>query len=204
MQYTYHIVSSEEEKKQARDIVLEEYTRSGYLTESVSQSGVEKILPSDEAVASSHGIVLAISHEGFVVGTVSVILDSSEGLPMDSLYRNEIDELRQSGVRLAEIVQLAIDRKFKSGTPGIQGRLALLLPLFRGILDIGAEKNIDGFCITVNPKHDHFYKELGFVSIGIERYYEALGGAPTLPKVLYWKEVIKRKTGISELLFNEV
>jgi hypothetical protein len=207
MQYSCREVDSQEEKALARSIVLAEYVRSGYIDQSAVATGARDILPSDQAVASASGVTLVIPHEKKIIGTVSIILDSPSGFPMDSLYKEELDCLREEGKCLAEVVQLATDRTFESGLLGIGGGLALLFALFRGVLRFGEERGIDGFCITVNPKHNRFYEELGFVSIGPERSYAALGGAVTVPKVLYWKEVLqssRRKRGLFRLLLDAV
>lgn len=207
MEYSCREADGIEEKRQARTIVLAEYARSGYIFSEDARTDVPGVLPSDVAVASSSGVTLVIPAEGRIVGTVSVVLDSPDGFPMDSLYHTELEALRQSGHRLAEVVQLATDQEFVAGLPGIGGGISLLLPLFQGVLRIGKERGVDGFCITVNPKHDRFYTEIGFVPIGPERQYEALGGAPTLPKVFYWQSALEHPEGqspLSRLLLDAV
>ena len=207
MQYVCRQASSREEKKQAREIVLAEYVRSGYITEEAFHSGNADILPSDQALHSDQGMTLVIPFEERIIGTVSVVLDSPGGFPMDSLYHTELEKLRHSGCRLAEVVQLATDKTFISELSSVGAELSLLLSLFQGLIRIGKEKDIDGLCITVNPKHDRFYTEIGFVAIGPERQYAALEGAPALPKVLYWKKSLqnaKDKGGILHLLSGEL
>lgn len=192
MEYQCRRATSQEELELARNIVLAEYIRSGYITEASVRSGEPNILPSDTSVGSPQSITLIVPHAGKVVGTVSVILDSPTGFPMDSLYHAELDQLRQEGKRLAEIVQLATDQDFVADLSRIGGKLSLLISLFRGVLRVGKEHTLDGFCITVNPKHDQFYTEMGFSSLGEEKQYGALGGAPTLAKILYWQDQMQR------------
>lgn len=206
-EYSCREANGATERNQARAIVLAEYARSGYIRKEDAQMDLRGVLPSDAAVNSSASTTLVISSDGRIVGTVSIVFDSPEGFPMDSLYHEELEALRQSGHRLAEVVQLATDQDFVASLPGIGGGLSLILPLFRGVLQLGKERGIDGFCITVNPKHDRFYAEIGFVSLGPERCYEALGGAPTLPKVLYWQSILEhpdRQGSLSRLLRDAV
>lgn len=207
MEYLCREACGEEEKRKARGIVLAEYARSGYISSEDASVGEMGVLPSDSAIASSASVTLVISSQEKIIGTVSVVFDSPAGFPMDSLYHDELETLRASGYRLAEVVQLATDHEFVAGLPGIGGGLSLILPLFRGVLRLGKDREVDGFCITVNPKHDRFYAEIGFVSIGPERQYEALGGAQTLPKVLYWKSILEhpeQQGPLSHLLLDAV
>ena len=191
MEYLCREVNGTAERVAARSIVLAEYARSGYISQEDAQAGLAGVLPSDAALNSPDSTTLVIPSGERIVGTVSVVFDSPAGFPMDSLYHEELEVLRKDGYQLAEVVQLATDQDFVAGLPGIGGGLALILPLFQGVLKLGKERGVDGFCITVNPKHDRFYAEIGFVPLGPERRYEALGGAPTLPKILYWQSVLE-------------
>lgn len=190
MEYLCREAESEEERISAHSLVLKEYARSGYISEEVASSGVFGVLPSDILLQSSSGTTLVVFHDSNIIGTVSLVFDSPKGFPMDCLYHEELERLRQDGRCLAEVVQLATDQKYIDTLQGVGGNLSLLLTLFRGVLRLGEEHGVDGFCITVNPKHDLFYTELGFGSIGEEKLYEALGGAPTLPKVLFYREIL--------------
>lgn len=207
MEYLCREANGIAERAAARAIVLAEYARSGYISKEDAQAGRRGVLPSDAAVSLPTNTTLVISSGERVIGTVSVVFDSPAGFPMDSLYHEELEALRASGHRLAEVVQLATDQEFVAGLPGIGGGLSLILPLFRGVLRLGKEREVDGFCITVNPKHDRFYAEIGFVPLGPERRYEALGGAPTLPKILYWQSILEhpeQRGPLSRLLRDAV
>lgn len=207
MEYLCREANGVAERTEARAIVLAEYARSGYISLDDVQAGTAGVLPSDAAVDSPSSTTLVIASGECIVGTVSVVFDSPVGFPMDSLYHEELEALRKDGHRLAEVVQLATDQDFVAGLPGIGGGLALILPLFQGVLRLGKERGVDGFCITVNPKHDRFYAEIGFVPLGPERQYEALGGAPTLPKILYWQSILEhsdQQGPLSRLLSDAV
>lgn len=208
MEHISREADSKEEKRKARALVLMEYVRSGYIA--AADGGADAplgILPSDQAVASSSSVTLVVPNGEDIVGTVSLVFDSPDGFPMDSLYHEELEAIRREGYCLAEVVQLATDQDYANTLPGIGGNLSLLLGLFRGVLRLGEERGVEGFCITVNPKHDSFYAELGFVPIAEARPYKALGGAMALPKILYWQEVLQhmdRRNSLFSLLRDTI
>jgi hypothetical protein len=101
--------------------------------------------------------------EGQVVGTVSVGMDSSEGLFADGLYRDEIDRLRSEGYQVCEFTRLAVDRSTASKRvlAGLFHTAYLFACKIRGCTHA---------VIEVNPRHVLFYgKELKFDVLGPER-----------------------------------
>jgi hypothetical protein len=101
--------------------------------------------------------------EGQVVGTVSVGMDSSQGLFADGLYRDEIDRLRSEGYRVCEFTRLAVDRSTASKRvlAGLFHTAYLFACKIRGCTHA---------VIEVNPRHVLFYgKELKFDVLGPER-----------------------------------
>ncbi len=101
--------------------------------------------------------------EGQLVGTVSIRLDSEAGLSADTLYRDEIDDLRKAGCKVCEFTRLAVDVK------------AVSKPVLAGLFHTAYlyASEVRGFSfavIEVNPRHVAFYaKALGFEPIGPER-----------------------------------
>jgi hypothetical protein len=101
--------------------------------------------------------------EGKLVGTVSIRLDSEAGLSADSLYKGEIDDLRNAGCKICEFTRLAVDVKAVS-KPVLAG-------LFHTAYLYASEVRGYNFAvIEVNPRHVPFYaKALSFEPIGPER-----------------------------------
>lgn len=101
--------------------------------------------------------------EGALVGTVSIRLDSEAGLSADTLYKDEIDDLRKAGCKVCEFTRLAVDVK------------AVSKPVLAGLFHTAYlyASEVRGFnfaVIEVNPRHVAFYaKALGFEPIGPER-----------------------------------
>jgi len=101
--------------------------------------------------------------EGQVVGTVSVGMDSSEGLFADGLYREEVDGMRAGGARICEFTRLAVDRSAASRR--------ILAGLFHTAYLFACKiHGCTHAVIEVNPRHVLFYgKELRFEVLGPER-----------------------------------
>lgn len=119
--------------------------------------------------------LLAVDGEGRDVATVSLVCDSEQGLPCDSIYRNELTPFRAEGRRLVEVTRLAMDGK----CPGAK---FLLLRLFSFIYIFARRVSDYGdFIIEVNPRHVGYYSRLlDFEQIGEERPCPRVQGAPAV------------------------
>ena len=98
-----------------------------------------------------------------LVGTLTLGLDSEEGLSADELYFDEINEFRREGRKLCELTKLAVDPQYSSKE--------ILASLFHLAYIYGHKihKATDLF-IEVNPRHAGFYRRmLGLAQIGEER-----------------------------------
>jgi hypothetical protein len=135
--------------KDAGALIERRYASRGYQTKTQS--------------ADPHLFTFVGYDEGKVVGTVSIRLDSEQGLGADSLYKAEIDELRTEGCTICEFTRLAIDER------------AISKPVLAGLfhtayLYAAHVRGIEFAVIEVNPRHVVFYrKALGFEPIGPER-----------------------------------
>jgi len=119
-------------------------------------------------------VTLVATHENHVVATLSVVLDTEVcGLPMESVYREEIDGLRREGRHVAEATCLA-DRDL-----GIHE----FVRVFKTLIKVGIQYHVrqggDSWVIAVNPRHRSFYQRvLGFVPLGPRRAYPSVQGHP--------------------------
>ncbi len=118
-------------------------------------------------------ITLTASDHDNVIGTISVGFDSSLGLLCDELYLEEINLLREHGLRVCEFTKLAIDSVVRSKR--------VLASLFH-VAYIYAHriKGFDRLLIEVNPRHVKYYERmLGFVVSGPKRMNRRVG-APAM------------------------
>ena len=111
------------------------------------------------------------------IGALTVVFDSPVGLPADRLYRPELDALRASGRRVAEVTSLAV-----ADEAGTGGGTEVLVKLFNHAYFVARGiRGATDFVITVNPRHVRFYERLMlFSQAGPEREYDKVGGAPAV------------------------
>ena len=151
-----------EELEQAFNIVYETYRESSY------------IKSSEDKMYFSHFCLLPTSNVFIfkeyltVVSTLTGIGDTEEfGLPMDSLYKEELDVLRKQGHRLVEMSMLA--------TPKERRMENLVVYLIKVAINYAEMTGFDHLCAMVNPKHVRFYKDvLLFDEYGEEKWYDAV------------------------------
>lgn len=134
----------------AGTLVERGYTRRGYRT-------------SGPTAGDPNLYTFVAYDEGKISGTVSIRIDSERGLAADTLYREEIDDLRKSGCKICEFTKLALDIKVVS-KPVLAG-------LFHTAYLFAARLRDCSFAvIEVNPRHVAFYRHaLRFEPIGPER-----------------------------------
>jgi len=115
-----------------------------------------------------------------MIGTLTLTVDSPEGLAVDRTFKEEIDLFRRApGARLCELTKFA----FNTSTPA-RPRLAAL---FHIIFIYGSmHYDCTDLFIEVNPRHCRFYEVmLGFKPVGAPRTNESVNA----PSHLMWLNV---------------
>ena len=129
-------------RTQASNLVNQMYSRRGYSSGFTVEDRPEQItlVASDRATNATFG-------------TISVALDSEEGLLADKVYSEEIERLRMEGRQLCEMVKFAIDNNVRSK------RLLSALVHVAFIYAYHLQKCSD-LLIEVTPQHAMFYRDL--------------------------------------------
>ncbi len=154
------IATAADELHAAADLVRKRYAWRGY--ENVCAAPACACAQPD----CDHRVTLVAQHGDDVVGTLTVGLDSADGLLVDKTYRGEVDELRAQGRRVCELTRFAVDAEADSK--------AVLTSLF-GLAYIitRALHNATDVLVEVNPRHVAFYRRiLGFCVASAERVCE--------------------------------
>jgi hypothetical protein len=118
--------------------------------------------------------VLIAKSAGRVVATFTLVPDNTLlGLPLEQLYRTEVQELRHRGRRLVETGSLA-DRDLTTRE---------FIHVFQGLMQLGwqyvVSRGADTTVIAVNPRHSQYYTRLhGFLPLGPRRAYDKVNGHP--------------------------
>lgn len=148
--FKIRLARSHETNRAASLLVRQRYAKRGY------RASATRVNPNVWTFAAYD--------EGRLAGTISLRLDSAEGVAADTLYRGEIDAIRRARHRICEFTRLAVTETRRS-QPVLAG-------LFHTVyLFAWRVRNFDYVVIEVNPRHVGFYRRsLGFDVIGSERH----------------------------------
>ncbi|MGC8492426.1 MAG: N-acyl amino acid synthase FeeM domain-containing protein [Syntrophobacteraceae bacterium] len=157
---TVKVAGEIDEFKDAFSLVHDNYLRNGYLDTPKPHGmlfGIHALLPGT--------VVFVAKSNKNVISTISEIADTEPfGLPMDELYRGELDELRARGRKIVELSALV--------TPADYRWTNVVMYICKVMYQYSIDHGINDLCIAVNPKHVRFYKHiLLFEDLGPERYY---------------------------------
>jgi len=126
-------------------------------------------------------VTFLAKHEGRTLMTLSLVPDNTLlGLPLETIFGEEVRALRRQRRRLGEVISLAADKELS---------MREFRQVFVGLIRLMKQYHVthggDTWVITVNPKHRAFYtKVLGYASLGPNRPYGAVEGAPAEAYVL--------------------
>lgn len=148
-EFKVRLATSEDRRKSASLLIEKMYSWRGYDADVLHQDPNK---------------ITLVAYEGEkVVGTLTLGLDSPQGMVVDELYKAEADSLRAEGRKPSDITRLAVDQEVKSKS--------VLAALFHLSYIYGRNiHHATDFLIEVNPRHVLFYKRmLGFEPFGEER-----------------------------------
>jgi len=148
-EFKVRLATTDDRRKSASLLIEKMYSWRGYA--------------SPDLIRDPNKITLVAYQDDKVVGTLTLGLDSPDGMVVDQLYKREADELRATGRRPCDITRLAVDQDIKSKS--------VLAALFHLSFIYGHNiHRATDFLIEVNPRHVLFYqKMLGFEPFGEEK-----------------------------------
>ena len=139
---------SREELQSAYARVYWSYRRRAYIEADPSQMRITvfNAFPQTVTFVSLRG--------GQIVASVTLIPDTSIGLPMDEDWHAELEEMRGRGRHLAEATMFA-DRRHRD----FRRVIPMLLLLMKRLFDYAdLVEGADDICIEVTPRHRGFYE----------------------------------------------
>lgn len=162
------IASTQAEWEEAVRLVTDNYQARGY----------EAPESPDFRFSSYHALPDTVTFVALrgdrVVATFTLVPDNGLlGLPMEGIYRAEIQDLRKRGRRLAEVTSFACrDLSLRE-----------FLPVFSSLVRLMKQYHVhhggDTWVIAVNPRHRSYYcNRLGYTRLGSCRSYPLVRGAP--------------------------
>lgn len=169
--------SSNDELEAIFRLRYQNYLRMGYVSENPSMMMCDAW---DKLAETTHLVALCGRH---VVGAVRMIADSKNGLPMERVFPEEIDTLRNGTGGLAEASALvtACTNHRPDGN--------LWLRLSRHLFAEARSRQVDNLCIAVTENHVSFYQRVLFEKIGAGKHYKSLNNVFAYPLRLRIKQV---------------
>jgi hypothetical protein len=148
-EFKVRLATSEDRRKSASLLIEKMYSWRGYDVDALRHD--------------PNKITLVAYQEEKVAGTMTLGLDTPQGMVVDQLYKNEVDQLRTQGRVPCDITRLAVDQDIKSKS--------VLAALFHLTYIYGHNiHRATDFLIEVNPRHVLFYvRMLGFQPFGEEK-----------------------------------
>jgi hypothetical protein len=167
--FQIRVASDRESRERAYRVAQRVYRERGYC----SNNPLSLITPFDADPLTF--TLLAQDQFNRDAATMTLIFDSSAGLPCDEIYGAELNELRQENRRLVEVTRLVIADEF-------QHSKLLLIRMINFIYIFSRRiKGFDDFVIEVNPRHVAYYTRLmHFERFGPERPCPRVQNAPAV------------------------
>ncbi|MCM8776263.1 MAG: PilZ domain-containing protein [Candidatus Omnitrophica bacterium] len=161
----------------AYHLVYREYVHRGYCLPSPAQMHYSFycLLPQSRT--------FLLEKDGKLLSTLSLIADTPCGLPMESIYAEEVAKIRRPGRYLSEVSLLALDRPaFNARTFSLTNfmKFTCILLLFKYMFDSARHMGVTDLLISVHPKHELLYRYLKFKKIGPVKSYPGACGKPAM------------------------
>lgn len=158
---TIHLAKSANQVQSANHLVFRSYVELGYWRDDVSEIEQNRYLN----LATRHVVVISEASE--IIGTVSVIVDSSDGVPADRFQPDIMRRLRRQGQAIAEISSFAISKDQPHQYNLFHFLMAFILQYSFHYLAV------DQFVAVCTPRHARFYEYVyGFRKIQTSSFYD--------------------------------
>lgn len=191
-QVSFKIAENRHERSAAFRLVYHAYIRAGLIEPNPAGLRVTpyQLQPSCE--------IFIASLRDEVISTVSLIADGPRGLPMESIYADEVSRLRENGLQFGEVSALADRRRNLSRT------LPVFVRLMRLMVQNAHRKGLDRLLVAVHPRHARFYQRfLSFKSLAEERAYPLVCNHPAVALYLDFAEIHRERPPNFELFFGD-
>ncbi len=170
-------------------ILYQAYVRAGLVNENPHELRLTPfhLLQSTEVVIAKLGET--------VTSTITMVSDSPAGLPMDDMYHEELEAIRQLGTGLAEIGCLADRRQSPIRFVKVFGELARLA------VQVASNRGIGALVVATHPRHAGFYtRSFGFEQFGGVKGCPYVKGNPAVAMILNFDRI--RGTTLHDCLFG--
>jgi hypothetical protein len=183
------LAQSRSDLQGAFQILYHSYVRAGLIDENPLQVRLTPfhLLPTTEVVVAKL--------QNTVTSTLTLVVDSPAGLPMDEMYGDELDRFRSQGLRLAEVGCLADRRRSPVRFIKVFGELARLS------VQVACARGIGALVVVAHPRHERFYtRSFGFERFGTVKECPYVNGNPAVAMILEFARI--QRTEWHQCLFG--
>lgn len=186
----FGVARTMEEVLEAWRLVHDSYVRAGLIDP--KPKGIHTV---PQAMGPQSCVIVG-RMEGHAVATMTAILDNPAGLPLDTVYKAELDALRASGRHLMELGLFA-DRRER-----ISRSLPAILELMRYAFHFGMANDRTDGVIGVHPRHAAFYvKYFSFQVAGEPTTYATVKDRPVVLLRLDWQGLLNQESKPEGLMY---
>lgn len=165
------VADTRHEREQAFRLVHDVYRRAGLISESASGMRVMRHHLADGTD------VLVAKHDRRVAFTLTLVRDAEFGMPLESLFADEVDSMREQGLQLAEVSCLAS----RGDGSDKKQRFELLVRMISLTLQTARRRGVQRLLLAVHPRHAKVYQRLfGCVPCSEVKEYAAVQGHPAV------------------------
>jgi len=162
-------------------LVHNQYVRKQYMIPHESNLRLDM-----HQITQKSATFIALYQKRYILGAVTLVQDSPLGVPMDKIYKDDLNKLRDKKSLFGEVTMLAMNDELleQLGLNQIDQSI-ILLHLFRKMLTHGRlYMHLDSLVACFHPRHELFYKALQFKPLAGLRSYEKVKGSPALAYIL--------------------
>lgn len=163
-------VNSRESLEKVFRLAYDVYSEKGYAFQHETKMETSVFDANDKTL-----ILMVENDKNEIIGSMSLYYDDGKLLPADSIFNEELNSLRNQGIKFAEVSRFVVRQDY-------QHQKDILISLINTIF-IHAFRimKIDEFVIEVNPRHVDYYKKLlGFVQFGNVKECPRVNNAPAV------------------------
>lgn len=182
-EFTIKIANTLSERAEVFKLGYQIYRKKGFIDENPDEWLLRYYDMEEETI-----ILIVQNKEKQIIGSVTLVFDKNCQLPSEKLYKEEVNLIKKSGHRIAEISRLIIH-------PDHRNSKEILLLLFNYLaIYTYRVKKYSYLMIQVNPRHTSYYKLLlKFKEMGCQKLSPYLNDAPAslliLPTEVYQIEM---------------
>ncbi|PCJ52371.1 MAG: hypothetical protein COA79_23760 [Planctomycetota bacterium] len=164
------VANTLKEREEVFRLAYQIYLEKGYLKENQSECLIQDYDFDPETV-----ILIVKDNKNKIVGSLTMVFEDSSKLPAMKLFRKELNDIRFTKGKIAEISRLVIDKSYRNSKEILRLMINYLFIYTHHI------KNYGSLAIQVNPRHVNYYKALlCFKEAGIPKACPQVQNAPAV------------------------